>query len=293
LWRSDGTPTGTTRIFDFVAGSEGPYELFADGGTVGSTRLLADLVPGAAGSGVSTIVPAVTSAGSFFYLGVGNLGFWNAGAGTAIPLANDLQSVDVLGVTGDRLFFDAELAGGWRSDELWSSDGTPAGTGPVLDIWPGESGSSIVDPAILDARLYFRACSPPTGCELWTSDGTPAGTHLVVDLVPGPESSLPSALAAFEGRVYFAACRVADGCEPWITDGTAAGTHRVGDLAPGPASSLRAPAGALEYLFSTFELSGGRIFFPADDSAGVDLWAMPLEIFYDGFETGDRSRWNS
>jgi hypothetical protein len=37
---------------------------------------------------------------------------------------------------------------------------------------------------------------------------------------------------------------------------------------------------------------GDEVFFPADDGTGTELWALPLEIFYDGFQTGDTSRWS-
>ena len=68
-----------------------------------------------------------------------------------------------------------------------------------------------------------------------------------------------------------------------MTTGTAAGTHRLADIAPGATSSG----------ISQLTASGPLVFFAAnDDRTGTELWAMPLEIFYDGFETGNVSRWD-
>jgi ELWxxDGT repeat protein len=130
--------------------------------------------------------------------------------------------------------------------------------------------------------LYFLSCEAAYGCEPWTSDGTAAGTRRFADLEPGPGSSLPMELAPIRDRLYFSACRAATGCEPWLTDGTPAGTHRVGDVAPGLAASWS----------HRFARSGDLVYFAADDTTGEELWAMPIEVFYDGFETGDLSRWS-
>ena len=126
------------------------------------------------------------------------------------------------------------------------------------------------------------ACGPLAGCELWRTNGATAGTDRVADVVPGPGSSFPSGLVSIGSRLYFRACTPAHGCEPWVTDGSAAGLHRLGDVAPGAASS------------SPQEFTGSEdlVYFSADDGTGAELWAVPLEIFYDGFESGGIERWS-
>jgi ELWxxDGT repeat protein len=145
----------------------------------------------------------------------------------------------------------------------------------------------------LGGRVYFAACDLAAGCELWKSDGTESGTVRVKDIDPGMFSSTPAFLTPVGDRLYFVACDGPTGCEPWVSDGTGRGTHRVSDIAPGPGSSLNP-------LFRSWEDSTTPnltrwtrlVFLAADDGTGTELWAMPIEIFYDGFETGDASRWD-
>jgi len=63
--------------------------------------------------------------------------------------------------------------------ELWRSDGTPAGTFLVKDIWPGPGGSAPTDLQVRDGALYFLANDSERGVGLWRSDGTLAGTDLL------------------------------------------------------------------------------------------------------------------
>jgi len=181
-------------------------------------------------------------------------------------------------------FSDGDRADGCA---LWRTDGTEAGTLPLAPIGLGWGDDpwelACPEPPVAFAgRLYFTSCEVETGCELWTSDGTGAGTHRFADLEPGPLSFLPTRLTPVGGRLLFSGCHAATGCEPWITDGSVAGTHRVADIAPGALSSEP----------SQFILSGDLVYFAGDDGTGAELWAMPVEIFYDGFESGDTSRWS-
>lgn len=71
-----------------------------------------------------------------------------------------------------------------HGQEPWRSDGTPAGTGMLQDLWAASNdGLSWTDPALpaaaLGARLYFVRLAPATQGgrrELWRTDGTAAGT---------------------------------------------------------------------------------------------------------------------
>jgi ELWxxDGT repeat protein len=116
---------------------------------------------------------------------------------------------------GDRLFF---LAGdGEHGVELWTSDGTTAGTVLVRDITPGE-GSSFLDLSSLTVaggKVYFSATDGVSGFELWESDGTAAGTRRVQDIAPGALSSSPDELAVAGNRLFFAADDGVHGVEPW------------------------------------------------------------------------------
>jgi ELWxxDGT repeat protein len=178
---------------------------------------------------------------------------------------------------GGRLLFAAD--DGRVGRELWSSDGTTAGTRLVYDIdarftpapapnrcaHPSQVGLSS-DPRELTALrggAVFAATDKKTGRELWWTDGTAAGTRRVADLRPGPNDSLPHDLTPFGGLVYFFATASGQGEGLWRTDGTARGTVLVRDLSlnglPSWGASLRA--------------AGDRLFFAVDNPAtGAELW---------------------
>lgn len=112
-------------------------------------------------------------------------------------------------------------------DEPWITDGTPAGTRLVADVWPGDHWSNPMEFASLGGGTFtFIAYDAVHGRELWGSDGTAAGTQLLKDIQPGANSSQPSAPVLFNGKYYFWASFGSPG--PWTTDGTPAGTHPAG-----------------------------------------------------------------
>src|SRR5262249_59913314 len=96
-----------------------------------------------------------------------------------------------LTVFDGRLYFAAtELATG---RELWSSDGTGAGTVLAADIDGGTLNALPLRKrmANINGILYFAATTADGSSELWKSDGTAAGTVLVKDINPGAASSSP------------------------------------------------------------------------------------------------------
>lgn len=171
-------------------------------------------------------------------------------------------------VVDGKLFFVAEDRTSGR--ELWTSDGTEAGTVRVKDIRPGPGASSIEQLTNVDGTLFFAASDGTSGKELWKSDGTEAGTVLL-DVLPGPDSSSPTGLTNVNGTLYFSAIDPTGGRELWKTDGTASGTLRVKDIWPGASSSTPAILGEFD----------GTLFFSATDgTSGRELWKS------DGTEAG-------
>jgi ELWxxDGT repeat protein len=147
-----------------------------------------------------------------------------------------------------------------HDSQLWSSDGTAAGTAQASTdccLLPGL--------AALGGKVFFKAAST-TAILLLSSDGTAAGTVPVFDPAAAPAIGYQP-LAAAGGRVFFTADDGVHGLELWQTDGTAQGTRMVDDLAPGEPSS--SPAGMTR--------AGNLLFFSADDGqSGDELWALPL-----------------
>ncbi|MBL8753100.1 MAG: hypothetical protein JNK15_07340 [Planctomycetes bacterium] len=117
--------------------------------------------------------------------------------------------------------------------ELWTTDGTPAGTTMVVDLVPGTDPSTPLYAAALDGFAVFAAYTPTHGRELWRTDGTPGGTSLVLDIWPGATGSGPQYMTRVGDIVYFRADDGVHGAELWVTDGTAVGTHQVADVVGG------------------------------------------------------------
>src|SRR5262249_1150846 len=85
--------------------------------------------------------------------------------------------------------------------EIWTSDGTTAGTSLVLDVYPGTSSgctTSSNSNCVAGARLFFYGNDGVTGAELWVTNGTPAGTVQVKDIntTSATASSSPANLTA-------------------------------------------------------------------------------------------------
>jgi ELWxxDGT repeat protein len=160
--------------------------------------------------------------------------------------------------------------------ELYTSDGTAAGTHMVADIYPGSEpqfecplthSSAPHELTPIGNLLYFAAYEPDHGIELWRTDGSAAGTVLVKDINPGTNSSAPTGLTNVTGILLFSADDGVHGAELWVSDGTASGTHPLIDIASGALSS--SPA--------AFAVAGEHVFFAADDGEhGRELWAIPL-----------------
>jgi len=138
------------------------------------------------------------------------------------------------------IYFTATSAA--AGEELWVSDGTPAGTRMVKDIVPGAESSDPKWLTVVGDKVFFSANTPEYGAELWVTDGTDEGTYMVKDIydVEDGVGSAPQALTNFYGKLLFFAMdeesealpvRDATVPEKWlyITDGTAEGTMRIAD----------------------------------------------------------------
>lgn len=271
LWRSDGTAAGTVLLADYsgqacstgcfccfrIGPDLGPFAHVNDrfvgvlnNGFTGESLLLqsdgAEVTTRAAGAPISAVQGV---AGRVFFVANGDLAILGLFGSTTV---RTLPSVEVssLVAAGTQLFF--VLDGGLPTAALWRSDGTAAGTGPLLT-------ADVADLTAAGARLFFRR-RDPGGDTLWTSDGTVAGTVMVAPLAP-------ASLTALGDHLYFAAADAA-GAELWRSDGSAAGTTRVDDLVPGPDGSAPADITA----------ACGRLFFTATTPAtGRELWALDVD----------------
>ena len=210
LWLTDGTEVATALFSDIRTGANGsdPEQpivtngslfVVADDGVAGRELIEVDSlgvaqrrsdVNPAGDSAIGHLYPA----GSNLFLRADALGqfprtlyVWSTATDTLTNLGTLAPAF--VGTIGDTaLFATTEDLNVGR--ELWSSDGTPAGTGLVLDIQAGrgESSPEQLAPSVpmpaLNGRLLFSANDGVRGRELWSTDGTAAGTGLVHDLNP-------------------------------------------------------------------------------------------------------------
>ena len=179
--------------------------------------------------------------------------------------------------------------------ELWTSDGTEAGTHVIKDIRPGPD-SSISSTGRYSVEFqgfhYFVADDGTHGEEVWRSDGTAPGTTLFFDFEPGAGGSLPQ-LEVLDDQLFIRTKTTAFGKELWVSDGTPQGTGLFMEFNPGPADSVL-----------WFQVVNDMLWIPADDGVhGPEPWisdgtvagtSMLLDINPgpDGSDPGGGIVWN-
>ncbi len=289
LGYTDGSTAGTGTTGNFGSGSDqlgarvsyvvqGAFEAQPDGSALfrafrsrsnpftSSTDTLstdAYTPPGA----VASTLPRFTF-GPFFTTGVTSLGNNQPGAFAT------LATGDVSGwgrLTNSSIAFGIapQTAGvaDARGVELYTSNGTVAGTQLVLDINPTGSSRPADFSAVGQGRAAFTAdAGGGLGREPWITDGTPGGTRALGDLAAGAAASGAFGFTALgnTGRFVFAANDGVNGSELWVSDGSAAGTMLLADIRPGAAAS--APA-------SFTAMADGRVVFSATtDRYGREPW---------------------
>ena len=301
LWKSDGTNAGTVMVKDISREDKeyaGPSSLTAAGGRIfftadddthgrelwtsdgtrAGTVMVKDTFPGVGTHGSPRSLTGVGD--TLFFLaedGMHGQELWKSDdtrAGTVLvedinPGGHDSVEAGygtaMTGMEG-RLFFSA--SDGTHGPELWTSDGTKAGTTLVKNLQPGPRGSHPSDLAAVGRSLFFIADDGTPGSELWRSDGTAAGTVIVKDFPPVEDASYPEPywLTSSGGRLFFKADD-GHGRELWTSDGTTAGTVMVKDITPGDENydEYGGPSGLTDV--------GGVLFFSADDGKhGSELW---------------------
>ena len=115
--------------------------------------------------------------------------------------------------------------------ELWTSDGTTAGTHLLKDIWTGTTGSGIPYGSlpryftVCNGLLFFQASTPIRAEGLWVTDGTVAGTQMLGNQYSDPFASV-SSFIVLNDKIYFEG-NAGSGYGMWSSDGTNAGTQLV------------------------------------------------------------------
>ncbi len=225
LWKTDGTPEGTTLVSDIHVG---PRDTYFDWMTlIGDTLFL-------------------SFQGYRQYGGIEGTQFgkelWvSDGTSDGTQILKDLyygsSSPYGAAILNNQLMFAAEgYAFGkpyqeYVGRELYISDGSKEGTVLVKDINPG-SGNSVTgvttegqsDFAVAGSYYYFIANDGTHGSELWKSDGTELGTSLVKDITDGSASSSLTSFTPAGDKLYFINKTSSNDNVLWVSDGTEVGT---------------------------------------------------------------------
>ncbi|PIU00757.1 MAG: hypothetical protein COT74_02330 [Bdellovibrionales bacterium CG10_big_fil_rev_8_21_14_0_10_45_34] len=285
LWETDGTEAGTSLLLTipnsggfapkmfarfgshfYFIGRNTDYRLYKSDGTVGGTTSIHTFPAGQTPRDLESI-------GTTLIVLMNSGQVWTSDGDTTTALLKDLYQAaggfmmdDTVYNAGNKIFFSWN--DGASGLEIFVSDGTVAGTGP-LEIVPGATGAG-VNGAFLVAgtgRIYFSANDGTNGAELWTSDGTIAGTKMVKDGCPGTCGLTPMNISLTDdGSIFFQANSNGDSSLSgiWRSDGTNAGTYRLRSVYPGSTLTLASKVfqtSATQFLLiGTHPIHGTEIF---------------------------------
>ena len=308
VWISDGTPSGTVlranidgAPTDSMSSSDPLLTLgtkaFAPATTVteGTEVFTVDLNSGATDK-LSNFIPGKLEATSYafnpglannvyiyspssysslpsgvIYLSDGTVGGTRLHPGSFSSFNSSSTPLPLGTISGKVIFAANDGSSGY---ELWSTDGTAAGTSRIVDLNVGSNWSVLpqhggaVVTTMTGTYLFFIGVDAAHGAELWRTDGTPAGTVVVADIVPGPDSAFefygpsnPTTLVATTNKVIIVAETPAQGKELWVSDGVT--TNIISDLNPGPASSIGTD------FYGIYVPGAEQLYFSADDGSGT------------------------
>ena len=259
LWKSDGTAAGTTMVTD---GNDGvvnaglfPYELTAVGGTLyfvapdpsdGDAALREQRHGGGhddgeghpGGQRLSRVLSHRPDGGGRPALLLGHrrqprqpalddrrdggrddeLTSGNASDGGTVPQSLTAAAAHVY-FTG----FDPT-----DKSQLWSSNGTAAGTERLTTANASGSGMNPQFLTAVGSTVYFAANDGVHGTQLWSSNGTTT-TMLSSGNVSGGGLA-PNDLTAVGSTLYFTGDDGVHGTQLWSSNGTAGGTAMVADI---------------------------------------------------------------
>ncbi|MCH9649674.1 MAG: hypothetical protein K0U98_15655 [Deltaproteobacteria bacterium] len=259
-------------------GSEPPETgLFATDGSLEGTQLLTATDPLERIAGFGTL-----GDDTFFLKGdcPGGSDLWRSRGTSDTTQRLDLghrfactaPELEMVRFRGDLYFVEGKVEESGRESGLflWRTDGTAAGTQPVVELSPETASQDAPGSPRLTATtsaLFLTTTTPGGARNLWVSDGTTGGSMVLRTFSQEELSSGVGGLTAAGDRLFFAADNDIHGRELWTSDGTAAGTHLVHDINPeGLSSNPR-----------ELTVAGDELYFSASDGpSGQELWRLPL-----------------
>lgn len=295
LWRTDGTTQGTARVIDLWPGTRGSsacrlvklndqlfffaydeqnkWSLWKSDGTASGTVAIAD-AQGAEGGAPIVFNGAVYFATRAVTGAVARLWKSNALVGDAVVVyeAPATTSISEAFVTNNRLLFSIYPTSGGATQELWSTDGTTAGTSLLADSVVTTDGAMLN----VGSQLFFTRTQSDTGAEPWRTDGTVAGTRIINDLVAGVTDSAPIWFANFRGTGIFLVPDANGDATMWRTNGNAADTTSIGRFDRVAAYETTSDPFGLT-LGKALAVRNHLFFLGSDVVGGIELFALENE----------------
>ena len=176
------------KMFYFARDASYQFSLYATDGTTADNQIIKNLgfAYGSNLSDENTFNDYKIVFNNKLYFNFSNVLYQSDGttAGT-VSFMPTLQNVRYFKIFNNRLYFIAYS--GASGVEMWSTDGTVAGTTLLKDINPGTTNAfnySVYNPhlTVFNNKLFFVANDGVHGYELWSTDGTEAGTSLFIDI---------------------------------------------------------------------------------------------------------------
>lgn len=293
LWTSDGTADGT---HVFVEINQQRLATFGDFN--GDSKIdLTDFGILKENFGKEGSWPDIDGDGRF---GLAEFGLFKSYFANPALLDNRASaSPGELTIVGNAAYFFAD--DGLHGAELWTTDGTVAGTHLVVDLAPGAASSPRYDSRLgapivpRGNEFVFFADDSVHGLRIWQSDGTDAGTRMLA-----PEGNFStSGLAVWNDLLFYFQTDTQGESALWRSDGSSAGTVRL--LEPSPWSPwhpgpslvagddmvyvLAAKSGGANDLWRTDgTVAGTHLVNPAWSAAGAQpyrLLALADALFLD------------
>lgn len=309
LWISDGTSEGTRKLGDF----DNIQRL----GVINGRAFIADKNWGDPLTYLKTFDPTTGQIGSIKTLApdeiLGNtiiqykgliifdqynangdkqLFMTDATPDNVIALGNMVTGMETIqgpiswAIHNDILYFTASTPE--HGSELWTTDGTIAGTQLVADIVAGPASSKPSNLISCGDRLYFTAYTPEKGYEVWSTDGTSEGTSLELDVNRGAMYSNPFGYALVNDNLVFFANTPNSGVQLFngtmVTSTAPEYSKRALSVFPNPSSDLvKIDVGnARGMALTVYNAAGVPVIEEPllTESPVIDMQAFPAGLYY-------------
>lgn len=130
--------------------------------------------------------------------------------------------------------------------ELWTSDGTEAGTQLFIDISPIWRNEWPEHLTVCNEKMFFSTDDGVHSDQLWVTDGTVNGTYMVKD---AGQNFSPEYLTPLGDKIFYRGVDGTNGICLWQSDGTEVGTFIVSTIMHNPVN-LKAFDNILYFLAS-------------------------------------------